>query len=386
MIYVNSPGQKLMMSIDWLQWSGFLVTEGFNSLPDLICPETYRMEVLDGNQIFKYRAILYDMMGRKVITMLWKPKSYIMKYNLVVFQVANYWFYNGEPIDHVIKLAADCFDYSFATMTRLDICVDFEMKRKQKSIIKGLYHHRIICGGKQEGNLWWHVDQGEEFPHDFNFGSHKSDIKWKLYDKSRELKVGDEKEDKPYIVNSWKDNGMDIYKIWRLEVSISGFNNIFIKNQPLENVVRKGVVVDVRYSGRRVELTDINDFTMFEIFSNMYHKRFQLLKKQHTRRANDERVWLFDIENRKILVPIKREPGNHVDHHIMYDLIRVIEDDSAKRNTRMLENACSALFWYVKFNRLDKLFTGIKQRDIEDYINDKIDDVGNGIIPYRHKD
>lgn len=381
MFYYNYNKQKTMMAIDWLQWSGYLIGDGVNSLPDLECPETYRLEILDGNKIFKWRAILYDYRGRKVITMLWSPKSQLMQYNLITFQVSNLWFYETENIQSVIDLAASCFNYQFATFSRIDICVDFELGRKQKKIIRGLYNHTIVCGGKREGSIWWSVDNGEDFPHDFNFGSFKSSIRWKLYNKSKELKVGTDCEEKPYIINRWLENGMDKTIIWRLEVSINDFNKFYIKNQPY-NVTTTITTKEsmVIYNSRTLVLDDINNLMMMEIYSDLYYKRFQLLEKKHSRRENDTRVYLFELEHHKIITPVKQKEGNHVDNSVMSNLIRVIESDGAKRNIKMLQSSCDALFWFVKYNSLDNLFTKYKNMAVENWIEEKLSLAGDGIV------
>lgn len=373
MIYINSKNQKLMLSLDWLQWSGFLIGAGRNDLPDLECPDTYRLEILDGNQVFKYRAILYDCLGNKMLTILWCPKSPLIQYNLVTFQVANQWFYQIEDIQLVVALAAQCFIYQFGTFSRIDICCDFEKKRHQHSVIKGLYHHKIVCCGKRNGNCWWSKTDGDMFPHDFGFGSLQSSVKWKLYNKSLELKVGEEVEEKPYIIERWLENKMNKYKIWRLEVSIQDFNKFYIKDVPI------GIKETVTYSGKTMALEDLTDINIYSIFCDLYEKRFQLRKTGHTRVCNDERVYIVDLEKIKIVVPVKPHEGNHIDNSTMHSLIKIIESDQCKRNERLLSSSCDALYWYVKFNNLEGLFNAIKGKALMEWIEEKKSDVGEGI-------
>ena len=384
MLYYNTKQQKLMMAIDWLQWSGYLIGAGKNDLPELECPDTYRLEVLDGNQVFKYRAVLYDCLGNKCITMMWKPKSPLIQYNLVTFQVANMWFYRSEDVKRIIDLAARCFIYQFATMTRIDICCDFELKRKQKQIVKGLFHHKIYCGNKRNGTIWWSKDDDNIFPHDFGFGSVHTSVKWKLYNKSKELKAGEEVEEKPYIIDRWLENGMDKYHIWRLEVSINDFNKFFIKANPILTGLRRiKKEMVVQYTGKAMTLEDINDMTIYGIFCDLYENRFQLRKKQnHTRVCNDERVYIIDLEKHEWVVPAVKEESNHIDNSVMHHLISVIESDGAKQNYKLLDAACDALLYYVKFNRLDGLFKATKDKELNDYINEMRDLVGSGIIDY----
>ena len=365
-----------MLSIDWLQWSGYLIGDGLNSLPELECPDGYRLEILNGNNIFKFRAILYDCLGRKCVTMLWRPKSPLIQWNLVTFQVANIWFYQIEDIQLTIALAARCFNYQFATFSRIDICCDFECNRNQRNIIKGIYHNKIYCAGKRAGSMFWSKVDNEVFPHDFNFGSIQSSIKWKLYNKTLELKIGTDEEDKTYISDRWLENNMNKYRIWRLEVSINDFNKFYIRNKP---IMKNG---KIDYTCKHMILEDITDVTIMEIFCDLYENRFQLRKKKHTRSCNDERVYIVKLEQHKIVTPYQKEESNHVDNSTMHHLIKVIESDGAKMNEKMLNAACESLFYYVKFNKLDKLFKNLKGKEITDYCEEMLNLAGEGIVSY----
>lgn len=364
-----------MMSCDWLEWSGYLVGDGMNSLPDVECPDTYRLEILEGNNVYKYRGILYDYLGRKMLTFLWCPKSRFLQWNLITFQVANSWFYTIDDIQEVIRLASECFIYQFATITRLDVCVDFVLNRKRKGYIKGLFNNKIYCRNKREGSLFWSKSDDEIFPHDFNFGSFKSSVRWKLYNKSKELKVDTTEPDKQYIIDAWIENGMNQFKIWRLEVSIRDFNKLYVKTTPRELTSR-----GVAYNGKRIEIDDIGNLLYYQLYSDLYYNRFDLRKKGHTRACNDETVRFFDLDYSKLLTSVKKDEVNHVDNSNMYNLISVIESDNCKRNGYLMDAACDALLYCVKFNNLEGLFQKVKGMDLNSYLNAMRDSVGDGIV------
>lgn len=369
MVYYNSKNQRLMIAIDWLQWSGYLIGEGVNSLPELECPNGYRLEVHEGNNIFKYRAILYDSYGQKVLTMLWCPKSPMMQYNLITFQVSNMWFYGLDPIKDVCDLASQCFMYQFGCLSRLDICCDFELNKKRRGIVIGLYKHNIICGGKREASLFESSVDGDMFPKDFNFGSVQSAIRWKLYNKSLELKVDTDNYSKPYIVDRWAENDMNIRKIWRLEVSIKEFGKIMIDDMKTGNK-------------KYMTLNDLDDVTIYCLFCDLYNKRFVLLKHKHTRRANDERVYLIELESHKIISRKPNSESQRLDNSVMWHLIKVCESDGCKANARTLQASGEALFWFVKFNNLDGYFERLKGCGVSEWIENLIKDNGEGIIDY----
>lgn len=367
-----------MMSYDWLQWSGYLIGSGQNSLPDMECPEGYRLELLEGNNVFRYRGILYDCLGTKLLTMLFVPKSHLIQYNLITFQIANSQLYDQSNIDRVISLSAQCFIYQFATFSRIDIAVDFELNYKRRNIIKGIYYHRIKIGGKRQGSIFWSKVDGDEFPHDFNFGSIASNYKWKLYNKSLELNVGDdEKVQKPYIIDAWMQNSMNIYKIWRLEVSINDFTKFFVGNMP-SGIDKHG---NVDYTRRRLSLEDISDLMMHNIMCDLYENKFVLKKDGHTRMYNNERVYLFELEKHKVICKADtKSETESPDNSVMHHLIKVIESDDAKCNTDMMVSTCDALFSYVKYRGLDNLFIKYKNMDVEQWCRMMIDNVGVGIV------
>lgn len=379
MVCLNSGRQRLLMSIDWLAWSGYLVTEGLNTLPEVYCPDTYRLEILEGNNTFRWRAVLYDVYGRKVLTAMWCPKSKLVRYNLVSFQVANYWFYSDDDLNDIIRLSAEIFDYQFATFTRLDICVDFELNRQQKSIIKGLYHKKIYCSNKQnQSEFDSRQDNGDMFAHDFNFGSFKSAIKWKLYNKSKELNVDTDHQDKEYIINAWKLNGMAYYKIWRLEVSIKDFNKLTLDDFPIGRN-KKGI----QYTQRSLDFQDLTNEQIYNIYTSLYNKRCVFRKRKHTRNCNDEQVYLFRLDNVNFLhTKISPKKENRFDNSVMYKLIDVIESGHCKRNEILLKSSCDALFAYVKYNNLDGLFSKLKGMDVEKWCQSKEEEFGGGIISY----
>ena len=379
MVVIKNKRQKLLMSIDWLQWSGYLITEGLNTLPEVYCPDTYRIEILDGNEVFRWRAVLYDLYGRKVLTALWCPKSKLIRWNLVTFQVANYWFYSVDDIMEVVNLAAEVFDYQFATFTRLDICVDFELNKQQENIVKGLYRKSIYCSGKQsQSEFDSKSDNGDMFAHDFNFGSFKSAIKWKLYNKSKELNVDTDHQDKEYIINVWKQNGFAYYKMWRLEVSIKDFNKITIDKEPV-SVKKKGVV----YSQRMLDFSDLTNERIYEIYASLLSKRCVFRKKKHTRAANDKEMKLFALDDICYLhtkISSKRE--NISDNKPMYSLISIIESNHCKRNVELLKSSCDALFAFVKHNHLENLFQKLKGCDVEKWCEQKEYECGGGVVSY----
>jgi len=208
--------------IDWLSFSVTMLRPD----DDLNCPNGYRLENYDGNNIFKKRAILFDNQGTKLITMLWQPHSTLLSKNLMTVQFSNEVLY-FERERECIELLSQVCENMFNSFSRLDVCLDFQVNDTQSAIIRKLFNGSIYVQGKAEGSIFWHESEYKGIksraPHCLSWGSPTSKIRCKLYNKSREqnlLSEGKESE-KPYIIDIWKSAGFDILRMWRLEFSIT---------------------------------------------------------------------------------------------------------------------------------------------------------------------
>lgn len=273
--YKNS---KLVVNRDWLQFSGQLVLGKKESVtePEMCCPEGCKMELLTGTTIYKYRATVHNNKGVKLITVLWSPKARWLNRRLVQFEISNNVLYSNE-LREVLMLTYEIHNYTFLCISRVDLCCDFELTKARRDIVTRLYNGKYYVASKNEGCNWWSKDIDEPYPHQLAYGSKKSDFKWKLYNKSKELKVGTRHPEKQYIWEEWDAAGMNITNVWRLEVSItkgSGF----------------------RVNNRRYEIEDvITDAYVLGTYGDLLKKRFVIRKKQHhTRKSNDEVVELLN--------------------------------------------------------------------------------------------
>lgn len=208
--------------IDWLSFSVTMLRPD----DDLNCPNGYRLENYDGNNIFKKRAILFDNQGTKLITMLWQPHSTLLSKNLMTVQFSNEVLYFERERECIALLSQIC-EHVFNSFSRLDVCLDFQVNDTQSAIIRKLFNGSMYVQGKAEGSIFWHDSEYKGIksraPHCLSWGAPTSKIRCKLYNKSREqnlLSEGKEPE-KPYIVDIWKSAGFDILRMWRLEFSLT---------------------------------------------------------------------------------------------------------------------------------------------------------------------
>jgi hypothetical protein len=107
-------------------------------------------------------------------------------------------------------------------LSRLDICLDFNRFYNNiqpdifiKDYLSGIYRHV----GRTRGNAYFRQKTFDNTIYTgLSFGSHESDARTYLYNKTYELKTV---KDKPYIRDKWKAAGLDITRdVWRLEISL----------------------------------------------------------------------------------------------------------------------------------------------------------------------
>lgn len=279
---------KFSINCDWLQYSVIVFQEdvALRQVPG------YRIELCQGNNIFRRRAIVYDNMGRKYLTLMWCPYSSRLNSMLMTVQVANELLYGGM-VHESFRLLQCIVDCHFNSMGRIDLCCDFEINEDKLKMLNDINDGSLYVERKKEGSSWWHaINAGNGFfakqCHCLTWGSQSSEIKVKVYCKSRELGLigGERSEDsdpvehKPYIVAEWKLNKMNIKKVWRIEFSLSGANQLRTKNQ--------AILLDHVASSE----------WQLNTFFGLYHKRFVIRKNQGLRSGHhntDERVYLIDL-------------------------------------------------------------------------------------------
>lgn len=251
-------GNCYCVNCDWLQFS---VRLRYPETPELICPEGFRLEILPGTNVFRNRAILWRCSdGAKVLTMLWSPYSPKIHKAIMSVQVANMILYSSG-IHWAFSQLQEVVECEFNSMSRVDVCCDFEVSRFELMFIRKLWIGDYYVQRKSEGAVWWHAKDttGGRNVHCLNWGSCSSEIKVKLYNKSRELGLDVSREtlsEKPWISGEWERAGFNVHKVWRLEFSMSGSGQLMWEN-------------------RKISLDDVaNSGWLFRVFCSLYHSRF----------------------------------------------------------------------------------------------------------------
>ena len=222
---------KKVISLDWLSFSynlNLTEDEYFNFI-EMKIPEGYSAEYFDGTKVFNRRLILRDDSGRKVLTLLYEPKSSLIPKRICLCEVANVSLYDYSW-RAVCLLIQQMHAGSFNSLSRLDIACDFD--EIGDDVARMFDEGLIYVQKKKEGCMFYDTMEKDGYvtrkPRQISFGSKTSKIKWKLYNKSKEIKVSH----KEYIEHMWHEEGMDLSKdIWRLEVSLTRVSSLQCLNK-----------------------------------------------------------------------------------------------------------------------------------------------------------
>ena len=275
-----------VVNIDWFSFSVLLPLSERERLEGITlnCPRNYALKEYGGTNLYKRRFMLFNEFGEKSLTLLIEPYSKIIKPNSMFVEVANRLLY--RDFSFVLDLLQQVHMYTWQSMSRLDVCCDFNPSVAQWRVIDGLSDGSMYVTGKREGSMYYDfVIPGnggvqKRMARCLSWGSKSSNIKWKLYNKTLEinelLPSGKQFCTKPYIRDMWALNGLDIQNVWRLEVSIMGSSSYKWRDDKLGWFIHQ-----------------VKEFTQF--YWDMYAYRFIVRANQgHKNRGRDEVIPFLD--------------------------------------------------------------------------------------------
>lgn len=235
---------RYVLSIDWLaiyctmdgdseEWQGVSGTAG--TLGDAY-PWRYKREDF-GTRQFKHLtrvSVPNEQRGRDDFAEVQSaPYSRILDPRACIVRIVNRQLYKRDLWDKLDMFLRDN-GMTFRSISRIDICADFNTFDccTPRELIEGFAAKKFRHVGRGIGALYF--DHGlmaikDEFgrPTDkkeygvhytgLSFGTHESDARVYLYNKTLELAM---EKDKPYIRDTWASVGLDVREVWRLEVSI----------------------------------------------------------------------------------------------------------------------------------------------------------------------
>lgn len=345
----------LPLSVDWMALS--------LRLQDRVsgCPEGCRWAYYSPTNVWQSRWCLYNEYGEKIFTLLFQPRSKILKADRAVMEVANEWLYHGLGIKGCLRLLSQCCRFDITGVSRVDLACDFCPDGRQHDIIVGLNDTTMYVSGKRNGSGFWSTVHDSELnpmwqsycPHDMNWGHKTSDVKWKLYYKSKELR--DEAHgfgwSKPYIVDMWRELGMDITNVWRLEVSVHNCNNF-------------------EFMGNRLSFTDVMQHPI-ELYKSLYTSRFQVCRNEgHKDKTNDKRVEFLPVGRLSKAFKVRRD-DHLVEHNsgltLLRHLVADVQTEQVLLSDELRESCLDNIERVVTMGRMDKYFVMVTGMELDDW-------------------
>lgn len=230
-----------------------------------------------GTPMYEEMFTLYDHFSEPFVEIRRRPKSVDVKSHGLFSQYAchvrlcNRSCYANTAAKNMADFLADN-GFAFQRISRIDICYDFErfdfgdepqkfLQRFMQGRYSKINQANINAHGldQWDGRVW----------NSLSWGSPKSMIKTRFYNKTMELRQG---KDKPYIRQAWQQCGYvddfttlekrrrdgTVYKpeIWRVEFAIkSGTKNWFVVEDyqgDRKRIISKKNTLDVYYSRKQI--------------------------------------------------------------------------------------------------------------------------------------
>lgn len=363
--------KKYVINYDWCSFSVKLE----NEYAQLEAPQGYRLELYDGNNIYKHRAILLDTSGRKLLTILWFPHSSILDRRIASVQISNECLYACEE-RKCLDLLYQMVPCTFNSFSRIDVAIDFEMSNKLMGITRKLHNGAMYIEGKQNGADWWHEGyfkgKKQKVPHCLNWGATSSKIKVKLYNKSREQHQDIEGgvADKQYIVDKWKVLGMDVSKVWRLEFSIQGTGSMEWN--------KKQITWDNYF----------NDEWLWDVLCTLYTSRFVVRKKMGKKKGHhndDEIVQYLNLPSQMPKLTAKKNDLPQESNAMVSALRRMmkeLEEPTTMANDVIFSRVVDTIESIMKEGNLYAYFNRTTGVGLDEYVCSLYSSVGTGVVKY----
>lgn len=333
-----------ILHCDWLGLSLRLLSEVREA------PVGFRWCRYEKTNVWASRWSLFTEEGDKVFTLLFHPRQSIIHTDAALVEIANEWFYHGLGESGALRLLSSVVGYTIVGISRLDLAVDFVPDRLRAAYIKMLADGRLYVGGKRNGSGFWSVVHDEKLPsmwqgripHCISWGHKTTDVRWKLYYKTRELReaMGGKGWSKPYIVDSWREADMDIWNVWRLEVSIHNCNNLdFMGDRLTYEVYRCNTVA---------------------LFKALYTSRFVVRRNQgHKDRSNDTIVNFLPVGAlRKAIKVAPREATTKRNGRLtlLRHLVSDVEKEEVMLSDTIRESVLCSIGDIVEHDGMEKYF------------------------------
>lgn len=348
--------RKCLLNTDWVG-----LTLHIDTWPKS-APDGYQWRVYEnGTNVWKSRRILFTDRGDKVCTLLSEPKSRLIDPRAALLEIANEWLYHGIGVRGIEDVLRKCMIYTVRGFSRLDLAVDFVPGAEQLEVINQLADGRMYVKGKRCGSGFWSVGhdgwlpemyKGVRIPHCISWGHKTSDVKWKCYYKSKELRdaAGGLGWDKPYIVDQWREAGFEVDNVWRLEVSMKKCNALL-------------------HDGRQLSQDEWGGYTV-DLFRDLYTSRFEVRRNEgHKDRSNDAEVEFLPISGLgRIRCRTYDGDGQHNGRiALLRQLVKSLDTEEVLLDCQTREDVLTHLGKIIRRDGLQNYFRGMVGEYFEEY-------------------
>lgn len=339
-------------------------------------PAHHRWETYDGGtNVWQRRRCLFNERGEKVLTLLSSPKSTLIDPSMALVEIANEWLYHGLGVRAILQKLKWCVPFEIVGISRLDLACDFTPTAHQARVMMGMCRGAIEVSGKKNGVDWWSINndewmpdmwRGKRIPHQMTWGHKESDVKWKLYYKTKELKdaAGGRGFDKPYIVDLWREAKLDVNNVWRLEVSVKHCNKLLFDDRPLG-------------------LYEWGNNTV-AIYQSLYTSRF-ILSQAGTRAAHrrPQHIPFLDVDKVN-LVRCRTYDGDRTSSAriaLLRRLVQSTEEDEVRFDGPTMQDVVNTITGIVKRDHLERYFEGMTGKSFEVWCEETQRVIDNERVP-----
>lgn len=333
-IFAEEPA-KTPHDAEYFRRSGYKVKERAYGTPQY--REMFTI-IADGQEIFEIRRNPYSI----------KSQGGIFKENSCHIRLCNRTCYEEDPVNH-LRAFMVAHDYTYKSISRIDIALDFnkfDNGEKPEAFIMRYMRGKVSKVNQSNvsahGTDWW----SKRVFNSLKWGSPSSPVTTKLYNKTLELKHG---EDKPYIRQAWETAGLDTTQdVWRVEFSLSAqmqtlqslksgemFKKSLLHYDTRERLLKQfGILQNKYFDFRKMQVNRKKDGTLTYVRKYLC-PRIELFK-----------ISILDCPYKPVRNVTKRKRPDRVYKMLANRLTNIVLDD---RNSREVIQAAQTIIAWLMY-------------------------------------
>lgn len=191
-----------------------------------------------GTKVYEHRAEL-TYMDEVFGSIVWKPRSSVLKSDLVQLQIQNHLFYTLPPeqLKVCVKNVLDILGLEFDGVNRMDLALDFSGNYHDvPTLLRSVFNGECLISGREKDfNVYTKTRKGQIQFTGMQIGKRSSSRFCRIYNKTLQM----QKEAlKPYIKSVWDKIGLT-GEVWRFEYQLSNKFLAEMDGLSLDNIFDK---------------------------------------------------------------------------------------------------------------------------------------------------